>query len=164
MAKFTLTIETDDAGELAELAAAMADLSSPYEREDTPKAEHVPNRPMETEPREDKPRRTRRTKAEMEADARASSARGAEPAPEKSTPSPSAPATSGSLQAATPPSTETVTAEMVKQQLNAAMDNNLSPARAQEIMISQFGAGSVGKIDPARYPELLELFKSLSKW
>lgn len=52
---------------------------------------------------------------------------------------------------------------MVKQQLNAAMDNNLSPAKAQEIMISQFGAGSVGKIDPARYPELLELFKSLSK-
>jgi hypothetical protein len=162
MAKFTLTIETDDAGELAELAAAMADLSSPYEREETPKAEPL-NRPMETEPGEDKPRRTRRTKAEMEADARASSVRGAEPVPEKSTPSPSAPATSGSLQAATPPSTETVTAEMVKQQLNAAMDNNLSPAKAQEIMISQFGAGSVGKIDPARYPELLELFKSLSR-
>jgi hypothetical protein len=161
MAKFTLTIETDDAGELAELAAAMADLSSPYEREETSKAETLSD---------DAPRvmnvpkpRTRRTKAEMEADARASSVRGAEPAPEKSTPSPSAPATSGSPQAATPPSTETVTAEMVKQQLNAAMDNNLSPAKAQEIMISQFGAGSVGKIDPARYPELLELFKSLSK-
>ena len=69
MAKFTLTIETDDAGELAELAAAMADLSSPYER-DEPKAEQ----PMEVEPGEDKPRRTRRSKAQMEADARAASA------------------------------------------------------------------------------------------
>jgi hypothetical protein len=152
VAKYTLTIETNDPIELADITAAIAEEQMPGD-ELPPSAQvhHQMEAPSETPKPRGRPKKADAPAAEQTAEPEA-------PVSEK--PSEASPSTTAS------PSNQPVgdvTAQDCKLALNAAMDRDVPPAAIQAALIEHFGAGSIMKIDASRYGELKTFLEGLKK-
>ena len=167
MAKYTLTIETNDPVELADITAAIAEEQGAVDELPPTAAAH---RNMEQARQQvaaaevaeaPKPRRGRPAKATEPASDAARTEETAVPAEE--TPSASSPSTTASPSEPAKTAEGDVTAQDCKLALNGAMDRDVPPNRIQAAMLEKFGAGSIMKIEPARYGELKVFLEGLQK-
>lgn len=174
MAKYTLTIETNDPIELADITAAIAEeQTSPSDE----KLVHsvlervtVPPGDFDIERLEPNPPKARRGRAATKAtSASAVETIGGAQVPAGETPGESTPSTIASpseveqLAADVAKAHEPVTAQDCKLALNAAMDRDVPPVVIQQKMIEKFGAGSVMKIAEEQYPALKAFLEGLTK-
>lgn len=161
MAKFTLTIETDDPIELADITAAIAEEQSATAPADLPVILHpeaqAVNKHNGVEQAPAKPKgRPPKAAASVAAATEATSDLVDETPGESSLSTTVSPSDSAA-------DNNAVTAQDCKLALTAAMDRDVPPNKIQAALVEKFGAGSVMKIDPSRYAELKAYLESLQK-
>lgn len=144
MAKFTLSIETEEAQELRDIVNKIAG--------DAPKVE---------EPAAEKPKPQPAPKAEKPKPQPAPKAEAPAPAPQPEAKVEEAPAPAPApVQEAAPVATETVTYEQIKQALITLMDKK-SASVVQSLLKEKFGVPAISQLDKSRYGEA---FAALTEW
>lgn len=157
MAKYTLTIETNDPVELADITAAIAEEQAVDRFSPEGGGHSIPITIEEPKNETPKARRGRPAKASASAVEEV----GETVDPVVATSGESIPLTTASH--SEPATNEAVSAQDCKDILLKCMDQGISPNALQGMMNEKFGVGSIMKIDPAKYPALKAELQGLLK-
>lgn len=169
MAKFTLTIETNDAAELADITAAIADEQAAAHTQEQTSISDNPE-PKADVARPTPPKRGRPAKTTAAKDAAPTEEVPAEEQASASTPSTTVSHFDMAAAAAEKDvakidvegaGLEPISAADCKLALNAAMDRKHDPASIQKALLEKFGGGSISRIDEARYGDVKAYLDSL---